>query len=551
MEIRARVTGYIVKVNFEDGQNVKKGELLFEIDPRPYQAVLDRAQGELARLEAVLEKAKADLARSERLRPSGAVSQDEYEQHVAQLKIAKASIASAKAAVRGGVEPGVHQDHFAHRRPRQPHADQEGNLVSRAANDSAVLTTVVTTNPIYVYFNVDEHALLQYQELAFQTGQALHPSRLKDLKFPVEIGLANEEGFPHAGILDFADNKIDRSTGTIRVRGVFENANEYLTPGLFVRVRIPFGKPHQALLVSERAIGTDQRQKYLLTVNKENVVEYRQVKVGPLAGRPAGDRIGHRPGRPGHRQRIAARPSGRAGDAASRRASRASPRRPPAGHGASKKAGGPADDELGGRPRCSPVSSSTARSWPPCRRSSSRWRAWRRSSRCRWRSIPRSRRPRSASPAPIPAPAPRWWPTRWPRRSSSRSTASRTCSTCRRSRSNDGTYQLTVTFKVGTDLNMAQVLVQNRVALAMPTLPDVVKQIGVTTMKRSPDLMMIVNLISPDGRYDQLYLSNYALIQVRDEIARLEGVGDAIDLRPARLQHARLARSRPAGHRAT
>ena len=106
--------------------------------------------------------------------------------------------------------------------------------------------------------------------------------------------------------------------------------------------------------------------------------------------------------------------------------------------------------------------------------------------------------------------------------------------------------QLTVTFKVGTNLNMAQVLVQNRVALAPPVLPDVVKQVGVTVKKRSPDLMFIVNLVSPDGRYDQLYLSNYALIQVQDALARLEGVGDVIDLRPARLQHARLARSRPA-----
>ena len=116
--------------------------------------------------------------------------------------------------------------------------------------------------------------------------------------------------------------------------------------------------------------------------------------------------------------------------------------------------------------------------------------------------------------------------------------------------SNDGTYQLNVTFKVGTDLNMAQVLVQNRVSLAMPTLPDVVKQIGVTTIKRSPDLMMIINLVSPDGRYDELYLSNYALIQVRDEIDAAGRGRRRDDLRPARLQHARLARSRPAGHRA-
>jgi RND family efflux transporter MFP subunit len=149
-------------------------------------------------------------------------------------------------------------------------------------SDSAVLTTVVTTTPIYACFNVDERALLRYQELISRTGAALNPGRLKEMKLPVEIGLATEEGFPHAGILDFSDNRLDRMTGTIRVRGVFENKKEYLTPGLFVRVRIPFGPPHQALLITEEAIHRDQKQKYLLTVNKKNEVEYRQVKVGSL-----------------------------------------------------------------------------------------------------------------------------------------------------------------------------------------------------------------------------------------------------------------------------
>ena len=148
--------------------------------------------------------------------------------------------------------------------------------------DSPILTTVVTTDPIYVSFNVDEHAVLQYQQRALQTHKDLHPSRLKELKFPVDIGMATEEGFPHRGILDFADNKIDRTTGTLRVRGVFENKNEYLTPGLFVRVRIPFGDPHRALLVPERAVGTDQRLKILKVVDRENVVRRREVKLGRL-----------------------------------------------------------------------------------------------------------------------------------------------------------------------------------------------------------------------------------------------------------------------------
>ena len=180
------------------------------------------------------------------------------------------------------------------------------------------------------------------------------------------------------------------------------------------------------------------------------------------------------------------------------------------------------------RPRCFPAFSSTARSWPPCRRSSLRWRGWRRSSRCRWRSIPEitpptvrvsctlSRRQCQVVADTVAAPI------------EQQVNGVEDMLYMSSQSSNDGTYQLNVTFKVGTDLNMAQVLVQNRVNLAMPTLPDVVKQIGVTTIKRSPDLMMIINLVSPDGRYDQLYLSNYALIQVRDELARLEGVGDAM-----------------------
>jgi RND family efflux transporter MFP subunit len=283
VEVRARVTGYLVKVNFVDGQNVKKGDLLYEIDPRPYQTVLDRAKGELVRLLALADKAKADLARSERLRPSGAVSQDEYEQHVANLAVHKASIQSAEAAVR---DAQLNLEFTKITSPIDGRVSRtritEGNLVQPGPGDATLLTTVVTTNPIYVYFNIDEHVLLQYQELAFKTGQELHPKILKNLRLPVEIGLANENGFQHAGIIDFADNKLDRNTGTLRARGVFENAKEYLTPGLFVRVRTPFGAPHQALLINERAIGTDQRQKYLLTVGKGDVVEYRRVKVGRL-----------------------------------------------------------------------------------------------------------------------------------------------------------------------------------------------------------------------------------------------------------------------------
>jgi RND family efflux transporter MFP subunit len=295
VEIRARVTGYLVKVNFEDGQNVKKGDLLYEIDPRPYEAALDKAKGELVRLYALLEKAKADVARSERLRPSGAISQDDYEQRKATMKVHEASIQVAKAAVR---DAQLNLEYTKITAPIDGRVSRtritEGNLVQPGTNDAAVLTTVVTRNPIYVYFCVDEQALLKYQELAFKQGHELHPKRLKDLKIPVEIGMAHEKGFPHAGIIDFADNKVDRTTGTLRVRGIFKNDNEYLTPGLYVHVRIPFGDPHESLLAPERAIQRDQAEKYLLVVKKkdvkkkdkdaeaEEIVEYRKVKTGAL-----------------------------------------------------------------------------------------------------------------------------------------------------------------------------------------------------------------------------------------------------------------------------
>ena len=286
VEVRARVTGYLVKVNFEDGQDVKKGDLLYEIDPQPYQAALDRAKGELARLYALLERAKTDVARSERLRPSGAVSQDDYEQRKANLKVHLASIEMAKAAVR---DAELNLEYTKITSPIDGRVSRtritKGNLVQPGTNDAAVLTTVVTRNPIYVYFNVDEQALLKYQRLAFRQGKELHPKRLKDLKFPIEIGLANEEGFPHAGIIDFADNKVDRTTGTLRVRGLFENDKEYLTPGLFVRVRIPFGDPHRSLLVPEDAVSRDQRERFLLIVNKKNEVEFRKVEAGSLRDR--------------------------------------------------------------------------------------------------------------------------------------------------------------------------------------------------------------------------------------------------------------------------
>jgi len=285
VDVRARVTGHIVKVNFHDGQAVRKGDVLFEIDPRPYEAALARAVGDLKRIEALKAKSEADLARAERLRPSGAISIDEYEQQASMVAVHSASIDSAKAAVRDATLNLEFTRIVAPIDGRVSRARiTEGNLVQPGGGDDAVLTTVVTVDPIYVYFNIDEPALLKYLELGKKAGGPLHPERIQERKIPVQVGLASEEGFPHTGLLDFMDNKVDATTGTLRARGVFVNANQYFTPGLFVRVRIPYGQAHEALLVNEKALGRDQREKFVLTVNQDNVVEHRLVKVGALHG---------------------------------------------------------------------------------------------------------------------------------------------------------------------------------------------------------------------------------------------------------------------------
>lgn len=282
VEVRARVSGYIVKIHFEDGQEVKQGDVLFEIDPRPYQLVLDRATGELAHARALAERAKTNLSRAERLRPSGAVSEDLYEQAVAELKVQQACIQKAEAALD---EAELNLEFTRVVSPIDGRVSRrqitEGNLVQNGSSASTVLTTVVTVDPVDVYFNIEEPTLLRYEHLGWRAGDQTLFSRIKELKVPVEIGLADEEGFPHAGQLDFVDNQIDPDTGTIRARGRFDNAR-YLTPGMFVRVRLPIGPPHEALLVSERAIGIDQARKFLLAVDKDHVVQYREVELGAL-----------------------------------------------------------------------------------------------------------------------------------------------------------------------------------------------------------------------------------------------------------------------------
>jgi RND family efflux transporter MFP subunit len=276
VEVRARVSGYLIKQNFKEGSDVQKGDLLFLIDPRPFQTVLDAAIGQVAQWEAKRARAEADVARNQRLLPKGAASQKDLDNAVADLGEARAAIQSGQAAVQ---RAALDLEFTKVTAPISGRISRtfitEGNLVNA---DATVLTTIVSLQPMYAYFDVDERSMLRYQQLA----RAANHQNSRATRLPVSLTLADEEGSPQPGILDFVDNRVDSTTGTIRMRGVFQNTNRILTPGLFVRLRVPGSDTYPALLVADRAISTDQGQKHVWVVNEQNVVEYRLVSIGAI-----------------------------------------------------------------------------------------------------------------------------------------------------------------------------------------------------------------------------------------------------------------------------
>jgi RND family efflux transporter MFP subunit len=278
VEVRARVSGYLVNVNFREGAVVKKGDLLFQIDPRPFQAVLDEARGQVAQWEAKLARAEADVTRYERLLPKGAASQKDLDQAIADRGEARAAIQSA----RGAVDRAALDLEFT--RVTAPISGRIGRYLLTVGNlvtmNSTLLTTIVSIDPMYVYFDVDERAVLHVRQL-IREGKVRSP-RDSDSEVVVLLGLADETGFPYRGTVNFVDNQVNPQTGTVRLRGVFANEPEVLLPGYFARVRLLIGQTHQALLVTERAIDTDQGQKILYVVNDKNEVVSRPINLGAL-----------------------------------------------------------------------------------------------------------------------------------------------------------------------------------------------------------------------------------------------------------------------------
>jgi RND family efflux transporter MFP subunit len=280
VEVRAHVWGYLEKVNFKEGALVQKGDVLFELDPRPYQAVLNQAKAKVTQDEAQLAYDEAEYQRNLNLVRTGAVSRSDLDKTAAARGVDAANIAADKALVASRELDLQYTKVTAPISGRvSRYVVTVGNLIqSGDQGGGTLLTTIVSVDPMYAYFDVDEHTVLRVRRL-IREGKA---KSARDGELPVWLGLANEDGHPHRGTINFVDNQVNPKTGTLRLRGVFPNKDEALSPGYFARVRVPIGFPHQALLVSDRAVDTDQGQKIVYVVNETHEVVSRPVRLGAL-----------------------------------------------------------------------------------------------------------------------------------------------------------------------------------------------------------------------------------------------------------------------------
>ncbi|KML20622.1 acriflavin resistance protein AcrA [Leclercia adecarboxylata] len=279
VQLRPRVSGYIDKVNYTDGQEVKKGEVLFTIDDRTYRAALEQAQANLARAKTQASLAQSEANRTDKLINTHLVSREEWEQRRSAAVQAQADIRAAQAAVDAAQ---LNLDFTKVTAPIDGRASRalitSGNLVT-AGDTASVLTTLVSQKTVYVYFDVDESTYLHYQNLA-RSGQGASSN---NTALPVEIGLTGEEGYPHQGKVDFLDNQLTPSTGTIRMRALLDNSQRQFTPGLFARVRLPGSAEFKATLIDDKAVLTDQDRKYVYIVDKEGKAQRRDITPGRLA----------------------------------------------------------------------------------------------------------------------------------------------------------------------------------------------------------------------------------------------------------------------------
>jgi len=281
VEVRARVSGYLQSIHFNDGAIVKKGNLLFVIDPRPYQAELDRATAESKLANARLDLATSDFARAQRLLQVRAISEEEADTRASRQRETQEQLQAARAAVdtaKLNVEFTRITAPITGRISRK--LVTEGNLIAGGTAQSTLLTTIVSLDPIHCYIEADERAYLKYVRLS---REGKRPSS-REVRNPAYLALADETGFPHQGYIDFVDNRLDSNTGTMTGRAIFPNPELTLTPGLFARVRIPGSGKYEALMIPDEGIGTDLSQKFVFVVNDQGIAEYRAVQLGPIIG---------------------------------------------------------------------------------------------------------------------------------------------------------------------------------------------------------------------------------------------------------------------------
>jgi multidrug efflux system membrane fusion protein len=280
VEVRARVSGHLNEVRFKDGQEVKQGDALFAIDPRPFERALEQARAELFAAKTKVENASLDVTRGQPLKDSKIISDKTFDDRMSVLRDARATVKVAEAKVKTAeldLSFAVITAPISGRIGRT--LVTAGNWVSAgSASGATLLTTIVSRDPIYIYFDVNESNYIKYKRLAERGVKA----GAADVGAPVEVALPDEKGFPHKGTLDFLDNRLDQGTGTLRARAVLPNKAGLFSAGLFARVRVTGTPPYAALLLPDEAIGTDQTTKYVLVVGGDGTVERRNVKLGPL-----------------------------------------------------------------------------------------------------------------------------------------------------------------------------------------------------------------------------------------------------------------------------
>lgn len=297
VEVRARVSGHIDKIHFKEGSEIEKDALLVTIDPRPYQAVVDRLTAELGAAKARAELARGEATRADGLVKTNAISTDNYEQRRQTAVQADESVLSADAALKAAKLDLEFTEVRAPLKGRISNARvTAGNLVVGGNNVNAtVLTTLVSQDPLHCYFEADEASVLRYRQL-HREGKRVSAMFSA---IPAEMELGNEQSFPHRGEIDFVDNQVNAATGTIRARAVFANPDKLMSPGFFARVRIPGAGEYDAVLVRDSAISSDQGRLFVLTIDAANKTIYRPIKTGPIIdglrvvreGLSAGDQV--------------------------------------------------------------------------------------------------------------------------------------------------------------------------------------------------------------------------------------------------------------------